>query len=222
MLLLKICKPLTMSVSSVERKWSLEPRNCLVITFFTPGKPHSQESDSAGKILDCKQRKQCRCQMWSASTVTEVTHTSCILTVNRSVWQIKHDLKEEPLVLCCVSRLLFVCCCGVMLCCLPLLPTAACAPGSRGSRPALPVAWTSSAHLITIRLQRRPRPHPLPLLPPLTPPQPHLPTVRVKIRTHKHFLLQSALHKAYPHLNYLQCRTHVMWAPSAVKNNVQE
>ncbi len=108
----------------------------------------------------------------------------------------------------------------IKFCCPPFLPTAACVPGSRGSRPALPVAWMSSVRLITIILQPRPRLHPLLQQPPPMPPQPHLPMVRVKTGTHEH-------HPSYRHEVDLrphdwQCRAHVMWLPSAVKQPLHE
>lgn len=102
--------------------------------------------------------------MWSASTVPEVTLTQHY--VNR-----------------------FLCVCpssatnNVVLPSSPLLPTAACAPGSRGSRPVLPVAWMFSGHLTTIRLQPLPRPRPLLQQPPPTLLQPHLPTVTIQLQS---------------------------------------
>lgn len=54
MLLLKICRPLITSALSVGRKWSLEPKNCLVITFSTPGKSQTMHLELSSCLY-----KQC-------------------------------------------------------------------------------------------------------------------------------------------------------------------
>lgn len=49
----RTCRPLTMSVSSVVRKWSPEQRNCRVTTFSTPGKLLSTSRSFTLTVLHC-------------------------------------------------------------------------------------------------------------------------------------------------------------------------
>lgn len=125
-------------------------------------------------------------------------------------WTSQCDKLNKNLWYCVVLKGCYLFALAVLqiMCCPPFLPTAASAPGSRGSRPALPVAWTSSVRLITIRLRPRPRPRPLLPQPPPTPLQPHLPMVRVNQHKTPVFLFLSTS-QATPKLFAVQKASHV-------------
>ena len=181
MLLLKICRLLTMFVSSVERRWSLEPRNYLVITFSTPGKSLVKRWDSTGKIHGCKHKTA-----WMSEVVSLSLLKLLYLKETESVVGIKQEFKWQPFSFVLDCNLFLYSFFNNVVFWPPHLSTAACAPGSSASRPVPPVEWTSSELPITIRLLPQPRPRPPPLQPLPTRPQPRLLMVRVKTSTHEH------------------------------------
>lgn len=116
-----------------------------------------------GKIVACKDKQTVTCQRWSA------------LNTGPAFKQKRSECGRLNMTLCLKG----LCFCSVLL-------PAACALGSRDSRPVPPAAWTYSVLRITTRLRLQPKlrlqPRQPPPTPLQTPPQANHLMVRVKTR----------------------------------------